>query len=356
MAAPYPMAIAPVAITKVWGGHELAALVNLEDPPAEPVGEVWSLSALPGKSCPVANGALAGVPLDEALDQLETPLPKPFPVMLKCLETNEPISLQLHPSDVMARRRGHPCGKSEAWLVLKAAPDAAVIHGLRSAASDVDGIAAPPPTGEDLAAFVRCLRGNAAGIERYLRSIPVKDGDVIPVPPGTVHSTRGHIVWAEVQQSADLTYRLHDWGRQGREMHVEQALEALAPRPLDGLPLSGLTLESGPCTRRLLWACPAFIMEEISVSGHWSAPTKGRPFEVLMGLRGKPQVECRGDALPVLPGRCVLIPGGLAFSLSARAAGRVLRVYQADLDAEVVPALTAAGHTPEKIAHFLNRD
>lgn len=356
MVAPYPMAIAPVAVTKVWGGHQLATLVDLEDPPNEPIGEVWSLSALPGRSCPVGNGPLAGIPLDEALAQIEAPLPRPFPVLLKCLETNEPISLQLHPSDAMARRRGHLSGKSEAWLVLKAAPDAAVIHGLRSAASDANGLAAAPPGAGDLAAFVRCLRGNAEGLERFLRRIPVKEGDVIPVPPGTVHSTQGNIVWVEVQQSADLTYRLYDWGREGRDLHVEHALEALAPRPLDNIPLSGLTLESGPCTRRLLWACPAFVMEEIHVSGHWSPPTRGHAFEVLMGLRGKPHVECRGDALPLLPGRSVLIPSGLAFALAARAAGRVLRVYQADLDGEVVPALQAAGHTAERIAHFLHRD
>lgn len=353
MAAPYPMAVAPIAITKVWGGHQLAGIVDLQDPPNEPIGEVWTLSALPGHACPVVNGALAGLPLDEALAQLECDLPRPFPVLLKMLETLEPISLQLHPNDAQARKRGHPCGKSEAWMILKATPEARIIHGLKAASSDAIGAAAAPPETGDIAAFVKAVRENSPDVSRFLRTFPVRDGDVIPVPPGTVHSNTGGIVWCEVQQSADLTYRMYDWGRTGREMHVEQALEALVAAPLPGVPLAGLTLESGPCTRRLLWACRAFVMEEIHTSGHWSAPTRGHSFEVLMGLRGKPQVECRGDQLPLLPGRCVLVPGGLPFALSSRAAGRVLRVYQADLS-EIKAALTAAGHTGDKVADFVS--
>ena len=353
MTAPYLMAVAPVAVTKVWGGHTLAGIVDLQDPPHEPIGEVWSLSALPGQACPVVNGALAGLPLDEALAQLDVDLPRPFPVLLKMLETLEPISLQLHPNDAQARKRGHACGKSEAWMILKATPEARVFHGLKAASSDAPGAAAAPPETGDLTAFVQAIKAQTPDVTRYLRSFPVHEGDVIPVPPGTVHSTTGGLVWVEVQQSADLTYRMYDWGRTSREMHIEQALEALDPRPQPGLPLSGLTLESGPCTRRLLWACRAFVMEEIHLSGHWSAPTRGHAFEVLMGLRGKPQVECRGDQLPLLPGRCVLVPGGLPFALSSRAAGRVLRVYQADLG-EIRSALAAAGHAPEKVAHFLS--
>lgn len=356
MAAPYLMSVAPVAVTKVWGGHQLAAIVALSDPPSEPIGEVWSLSALPGHACPVVNGALAGLPLDEALAQLHVELPRPFPVLLKMLETTEPISLQLHPSDTLARKRGHACGKSEAWLILKATPEARVIHGLKAAASEAPGAAAAPPQAGDLAGFVRAVRENGTEVTRYLRTFPVREGDVIPVPPGTVHSTTGGLVWVEVQQSADLTYRMYDWGRTGREMHIEQALEALVPHPLPGVPLSGLTLESGPCTRRLLWACRAFVMEEIHLGGHWSAPTRGHAFEVLMGLKGKPQVECRGDQIPLLPGRAALVPGGLPFALSSRAAGRVLRVYQADLETEMRAALVAAGHGSDRIAGVLNLD
>ena len=246
MAAPYLISVAPVAVTKVWGGRQLAAMVDLLDPPNEPIGEVWSLSALPGKACPVVNGALAGMPLDEALTQLEVDLPHPFPVLLKLLETVEPISLQLHPNDVLARKRGHPCGKSEAWIILKATPEARVTHGLKSASSDALGAAAAPPETGDLGGFVRAVRSGSADVSKYLRTFAVREGDVFPIPPGTVHSTTGGIVWAEVQQSADLTYRLYDWGRTGREMHVEEALEALSPRPIGAMPLSGLTLESGP--------------------------------------------------------------------------------------------------------------
>ena len=356
MAAPYLMSVAPIPVTKVWGGHQLAPMVDLQDPPHEPIGEVWSLSALPGHSCPVVNGALAGLPLDEALAQLEADIPRPFPVLLKMLESTQPMSVQLHPSDAVARKHGHPCGKSEAWLILRATPEARVYHGLKALASDGVGAAAAPPETGDLAAFVKAVRTDPSQLPNFLRTFPVREGDVFPVPPGTVHACTGGLVWAEVQQSADLTYRMYDWDRTGREMHTEKALEALVPKPPPAIPLSGLTIESGPCTRRLLWACRAFVMEEIHVSGHWSAPTRGHAFEVLMGLRGKPQVECRGDAITLLPGRAVLIPGGLPFALSSRAAGRVLRVYQADLEQELRPALVAAGHGPDKIADFLYQD
>jgi mannose-6-phosphate isomerase len=348
---PYPLAVAPEPVAKVWGGRSLARMVDLPDAADDRIGEVWCLSALRERPSRVTNGALAGERLDEALARLDgPPAAVPFPVLVKFLEVTEPISLQVHPGDAYARKQGHPNGKCEAWLVLKAAPGACVIHGLKSPA-DPHPDAPEPPSTADLAAFARALREDPGSLDAFLRRVAIKEGDVIPVPPGTVHSTSGELVVVEVQQTSDLTYRLHDWGRggPGRELALDHALAALAPRARTPLPLGGLTLESGPATRRLLFACRPFVMEEIHVVGSWSAPSRGHAFEVLTGLKGKPQVECGGDVLPLPPGRSVLVPHGMAFGLVSRAAGRVLRVYQADLEAEVRTAALAAGHPPERV-------
>ncbi|MBI4859947.1 MAG: class I mannose-6-phosphate isomerase [Candidatus Riflebacteria bacterium] len=339
MISPYPMALGPVAVGKVWGGSSLARFAGLTEAPAEPIGEIWSLSALDQRPTVVTNGPLAGMPLPEALGQIEGAPPAPFPLLVKVLEATTPISLQVHPSDAFARAQGFACGKSEAWLILKVGPTGRVLHGLR------DGVSLPE--------FVDALERGAEDVLRCVRQFKVAEGDVIPILSGTVHATLGELVWAEVQQSSDLTYRLCDWGRTGRELHVDRAMAALDPRPPCPAPVSGLTLEVQVATRRLLVACRPFVMEEIHLTGHWSAPTRGHPFEILMGLRGKPQVECRGDSLQLLPGRSVLLPAPLPFAISSRSPGRLLRVYQADLESELRPALVAAGHSPERIATTL---
>jgi len=340
---PYPLIMEPIVVPKIWGGRRLVTFAELPDAIGDPVGEIWSLSALPERPTRIVNGPLAGVSLIDALPRLGgLPLPEPFPVLLKLLEATAPLSVQLHPSDDLARRHGFPGGKNEAWIVLDTTADAGIIHGLRE--------------GTDIEEFTRALEGGSLDVDRYLRVQSVRTNDVIPIPSGTIHSALKGLLLAEVQQSSDVTYRLYDWGRNPttRKLHVAQAMEALNRGVAPKLPHVVLDLENGSTKRRFLWACSAFVMEELSIEGRWAPVGMSHTFEVFMGIGGWMAMEYRGESLPIGPGRSILVPGSVPFSLSSRSAARALRVYAADLDSEIRPLLRAAGHSPSEIERVIS--
>ena len=174
----------------------------------------------------VASGPYAGRKLVEVLPELgEAFLGKAvverygyrLPLMIKFLDTAQWLSVQVHPDDAYAQiheAESGWLGKAEAWVVLEAAPDAQVIYGVKH-----------PVTRAELRAAA--LDGS---IQELLNFVPVQKGDVIYVPPGTIHALGPGLLVYEVSQRSDLTYRLYDYGR-GRELHMEKALDVARMEP-----------------------------------------------------------------------------------------------------------------------------
>ena len=135
-----------------------------------------------------------------------------FPLLVKIIQANDTLSIQVHPDDQKALELEGPGnrGKTECWYVLDAVPDAKLVYGLKDGA------------GTDKLA--QAIKDNA--LEPYLNFVNVKKGDFIYIPSGTVHAIGGGLRLLEVQQSCDLTYRLYDWGR-GREVHIEKGLAVI---------------------------------------------------------------------------------------------------------------------------------
>ena len=186
-----------------WAGSLLA---EMRGAPGRPVGESWEFSTLPDR-----ESFASGRPLSEALGH-------PLEFLAKLIDTGRPLSVQVHPrDDPRSGRRG----KEEAWVVLRAEPDSAVLVGVR------DGV--------DASTFTGRLNAALDGRERErelldsLCRLPVRPGSVVLVPAGAVHAIGGGILLAEIQQPTDLTYRLYDYGS-GRELHVRAGLEAMDPR------------------------------------------------------------------------------------------------------------------------------
>jgi len=137
-----------------------------------------------------------------------------LPVLIKYLYTSERLSIQVHPDNDQARHRGHACGKDEMWIVLDAAPDATLGLGLTRVA--------------DRTEIERAVMDGS--IEQLVDWRPVKRGDVIYNPAGTIHAAGSNLVLLEVQQSIDLTYRLYDYGRP-RQLHLADGLAVAIGRP-----------------------------------------------------------------------------------------------------------------------------
>jgi len=211
-----------------WGGTTLAGRWGKGSDPGALIGESWEV----WHENPVAGGRTLG-------DHVALPL------LVKLLDTREVLSVQVHPDDTTARSvLGARSGKAEGWVVLAAEPGARIAYGLER-----------PLSAEELRAHAE-----SGEIESDLRWIEVAVGDAIDVPPGTIHAIGAGLTLYEVQQPADLTWRLYDWGR-GRELHLDHALLVAGRTPVR--PTARPT-RLGPGRTRLLEA-PAFHVDRVEV-------------------------------------------------------------------------------------------
>ena len=165
-------------------------------------------------------------------------------LLLKLLFTSEPLSVQVHPDDAFARSIGLPNGKTEAWYLLSATPEARVAVGLKRHL-----------TPQELRASIK--DGSIAGLTRWR---PVAKGDTIFVPAGTIHAIGAGIVLAEIQQRSDATFRLFDYGRQ-RQLHEDSAVAVSDAGPVQ--------TQAGPqrltAARTAVIANPHFVLERIDL-------------------------------------------------------------------------------------------
>ena len=204
--------LATKRVEKPWGRHDLWPGFPDPAPDAGAVGEVW----------------------------FQTPDPASAELLIKYLFTSERLSVQDHPDDATARAAGYPRGKDECWLILAAEPDATIAMGTKE-----------PTTRE-------ALRQGAldGSIVDMLHWRPVKAGDFLYSPAGTIHAIGGGITLIELQQNVDLTYRLYDYGSD-RELHLDAGLKIADPNPFDPAPIVGEVSEG----RTILVEGPKFVVE-----------------------------------------------------------------------------------------------
>ena len=245
-----------------WGGHALKEKYG-KHAPEEITGESLEISALPGHESRVANGAYRGKSLQEVFtawgDWLTGKREKTFPLMLKILDAQQCLSVQVHPDDAYAMNHEGKLGKSEAWYILDAAPGARLVYGIE-------------PHGEKLDDIVASGR-----LEECLHWVEVKPGDVFYIPSGTIHALGPGIQCYEIQQSSDVTYRFWDWGRVGkdgkpRELHTRQAISVSKTEPLSSVAKTEKTDCEGGRVIRLV-SDPHFRLDAVDVDGTWTLPS-----------------------------------------------------------------------------------
>ncbi len=221
----YPLTFSPVFKQYIWGGRGLET-VGRKLPPGN-VAESWEIAAHEDGTAVVDNGYFAGQPLTAVHQELGLDLighnnawaqeRHKFPLLIKLLDANRPLSVQVHPDDDYAlAHEGNELGKTEMWVVLRADPDAAIILGVK-----------PGATPDKFRHAI--LDGD---LEAYLHRTPVQAGDVVCVPAGSLHAILGGLLIAEIQQNSNTTYRVYDWNRvdaegKGRPLHIDSALEVI---------------------------------------------------------------------------------------------------------------------------------
>ncbi|MHB1317452.1 MAG: type I phosphomannose isomerase catalytic subunit [Anaerolineae bacterium] len=324
----YPLLFEPQLRHYVWGGRNLASLYGRRLPPG-PTAESWEISGHPGAPTRAINGVLAGRTLPDLVRSLgsrlmgtramQSPDVK-FPLLVKLLDAHRDLSVQVHPDDGYAQRheRGER-GKVEAWYVLAAEANARLVYGLQ-----------PGTDRKTMAAAL--ASGDVLDLITYL---PVKAGDCVFVPAGTVHAVMAGTVVAEVQQTSDATYRLYDWGRLGndgkpRELHAAQALDTIrfgAQGP--GVVQPVLLGAEGRVRRYGLVECPQFTLEKVDLDAgaSFSGLCNGETFEIWGCMEGT--VRLGYDECPELNQvQFVLFPADLGpYRIHARSQATLLRAY-----------------------------
>jgi mannose-6-phosphate isomerase len=217
-----PLVFEPIFMERMWGGRRLESAFDKKLPQQQRIGESWEIVDRPEAQSVVARGPLCGKTLHELWTQHreeifgEVPDTPRFPLLIKILDTQEKLSLQVHPPEnVASRLGGEP--KSEFWYVVAADPDAELFLGFRE------------PITRDK--FEERLRDGT--VIDHVHRIAVRTGDAVFLPAGRVHAVGAGNLLIEVQQNSDTTYRVFDWNRidpttsKPRELHVEQALQCI---------------------------------------------------------------------------------------------------------------------------------
>ena len=294
----YPLLMAPVfqhGATTPWGGHMLRDAI-MKDAPEDATGASLEISAQPGLESMVANGVHAGKPLGRMVELWGEGLTGlkdgAFPLLLKLLDTLQPLSVQVYPDDEYAAAHGFSRGKSKAWVILNAEPGAKIVCGL-----NLDG--------EDLKTVVEQNR-----VGECLRWMNVRPGDVIHIPEGVAHALGEEILCYEIQQPSDASFRLWDWDRTEedvRPLNVEQALEVCRPE-LKPEKLEGTTLLCKGGSRTYYVADRHFELCRLNLSG--TMPLEGGRMRFLTPLTPCTLTWPDGE-LELKAFDSVLVPAGL---------------------------------------------
>jgi len=220
----YPLTFTPILKDRIWGGNKLKSYLN-KPIVSETTGESWEISTVPGDVSVVASGIFEGKNINEIIHLYPTEIlgksvlarfGQQFPLLFKFIDAKEDLSIQLHPSDELAKERHNSFGKTEMWYIMQADEAARLVVGFKNNSSRQEYL--DKLENKDLLSL--------------LKEYPVKKGDVFFLATGTIHAIGAGVVLAEIQQTSDVTYRIYDWDRVdangiGRELHTELALEAI---------------------------------------------------------------------------------------------------------------------------------
>ncbi|MFZ0033520.1 MAG: type I phosphomannose isomerase catalytic subunit [Sedimentisphaerales bacterium] len=219
---PYPLKFEPIYKKRIWGGQKLRDIFNKDIPPLEKIGESWELADLPDDKSVIINGELAGQTINSVVKKYPKKITGdknfsgPFPLLIKFLDAEDTLSVQVHPDSQTCRRMGKGEPKTECWYIVSAVPGAVIYKGLKK------GI-----TKEKFSKAIK--KGSVAEL---LAKVPVETGQCHFLPAGTAHSIGAGLLIAEIQTPSDTTYRVFDWNRvddtgKARPLHIEEAIESI---------------------------------------------------------------------------------------------------------------------------------
>jgi mannose-6-phosphate isomerase len=301
----YPLHFRPVLKRYLWGGRGLGEVLGKPIGEGSDYAESWEIADHPQGQSLVANGPLAGTSLSELVLTRGRELfgkhevPSRFPLIFKLLDCHQDLSVQVHPNDLAAANLDPPdLGKTEAWVILSAAPGGRVYAGLKK--------------GCDFAGFSRALREGR--VAEQMHSFEPRPGDCIFIPAGTIHALGAGLMVAEIQQASDTTYRLYDWGRVGadgkpRALHIEQGLAAIDFSAVEVSPQKVRDGNDPGC--ECLVACDRFVLLRWQIDREIKIGGDDR-FHILCVVEGAVRLVSDAGQLEMPQGQTVLLPASVS--------------------------------------------
>ncbi|MDR3365800.1 MAG: class I mannose-6-phosphate isomerase [Prevotellaceae bacterium] len=318
----YPLKFKPIFKEIVWGGSRMRTILGKSVAANKNIGESWELSGVKGNLSVVSNGYLKGNNIEELIEVYMGELVgekvygrfgQEFPLLIKFIDANEPLSVQVHPDDATAAQRHHAYGKTEMWHVLDAEPNAELIVGFRKETN--------------LTEMLEHIEKNT--LRDILNVEPVKAGESYFIPAGCIHAIGKGLLIAEIQQTSDVTYRVYDWGRNlpNRPLHIDLAMDVICYHAAQGHKIAPPQALNRP---EPLASCPYFTTNKLTLTqGVRRSYAEMDSFVAYICTGGAATVGCGGQSESVSKGETLLIPASLAGELRLEPQGKaeLLEVY-----------------------------
>lgn len=350
MRALYPLRFMEILRNYEFGARWIAEAFDKEGLPGDHrLSETWEVCDRPGESSLVKNGEFAGSSLHDLIGRYDGELlghavmaqsGSRFPLLVKLLDATNPLGEQVHPNDELARERGlEDPGKTEAWYMLRTRPGATIHCGTREGFGQADVLNA-------------LVEGT---VRELMEEQPANPGDAFLLHAGTMHCSRGGVLFYEIMQNSDVTIALRSRelppGTEERRKWATGAMKAVGMVPGRECRIRALTIAVGDNRTSFIFACRYFALERLNLSSGCEIRCNGERFYVLTQIDGAATVSCGSGREDLSPGQTCLLPASLGTVwILPRGRCSVLKAYVPDLVRDVIEPLRAAGTQDRDIA------
>lgn len=301
----YPLKFKPIFKERIWGGEALKSVFNKDIPADTKIGESWELADLPEDKSTIVNGEFSGKTLAQILEDYPLELTGrsdykgPFPLLIKILDAQDDLSVQVHPDAQTCQRTQKGDPKTECWYIIAAKPGAVIYKGLKQGVTRKE--------------FETAI--NNGSCADYIEKVEVKVGQCHFLPSGTIHAIGAGLLIAEIQQPSDTTYRVFDWNRvdsktkKPRELHVKDALESIHfDSSQDNLSVNneGRLVDS-----------QEFKVDKYELKANESLDIKQDKMEVLVIITGEGAIEYNDSKIGFVKGDTIFIPYNFSGNIRA---------------------------------------
>ena len=313
----YPLKFKKVFKKKIWGGRSFSEKLNMTLPTEELYGESWEVSSHKNGMSVVENGNLEGKSLEELFLEYKGDFVggniyykygEKFPLLIKYLDINDRLSVQVHPSDDYALSVEREFGKSESWYILEGSEDAKLIMGLKN----------------EITPEIFAEKTKNKDFNDLFNIISVKKGDFINVTPGLIHaSLEGSVVICEVQQNSDMTYRIYDFDRlvdgKLRDLHLDKAMEVIdyenTPQISTNETRKSVKIDGG--SKQEIIRDKHFNIDKLLLEEKFEDVDRDS-FMIYFVLEGKGKLTCDGVIYPIKKGDTWYIPPKLEVAVEGK--------------------------------------